>query len=201
MKRLVIALLLLLLLLSGGCVKKRVLLPLPYTFDQLLPIVTTSGRFDEFLVLDAKTIVDQINDLLQDQMKLNNIIIEGFAYTVELTNSPSTVLNASIDVGNTLTDSPTNLLVIDGKVLGDILNEPQRKDLQREGIELIQTTMQEVIFQHVAKNIIFHLQGTVNPVPADGLILNLRLQLTVSAVAEQCQEVFDLFGSDDDRCN
>ncbi len=201
MKRFILVSLLMILLFSNGCVKKRVLLPLPYTFDQLLPIATTSGSFNEFLVLDAKTIADEINDLLRDQMKLNNIIIEGFAYTVELTNSPSTVLDASIEVGNSLTEPPTTLLLIDNKVLGDILNEPQRKDLQRDGISLIQSTMQEVIFQHVEKNIIFHLQGTVNPVPADGLILNLRLQLTVSAIAEQCQEVFDLFGSDDTRCN
>lgn len=195
------------LVLQTGCVKKHVNIPLPYTFSQTIPIAAqTDGSFDVVGAIPADVINEEIRNLLSEGMDINSVLIEGLAYTIVETNNPQTVLDATITVakgqiGLPPTEGPYDLTTVDNKKLGDILGIPQTDALDDQGINLLFQTINSIITGGTAgKDIYFRLNGTLNPVPTGTFVLDIKIDLTISAIAGQCQEVFDLFGSSDPDC-
>lgn len=201
MKKGIFILLAISLLFFTGCVKKHVFYPLPVTFTQTVTITTTNSNFNGQVSFPAFQISQEVQDQLNsiDDATLNNILLEGIAFTVVSTNSPASVLNGNLNVtyaGN----GPLPLLTINNLSFGQILNQPQTLPLSDNAVQLIVDAFRDIVNSGQTQDILLDLNGNVNPVPGGGLTFELQIDLTADVVVAQCQDVFDLLGSDDPEC-
>lgn len=202
MKKIILLFLILAFVLTLGCVKKQVLLPVPITIDQVVPVQASSdGSYSEVFLLPATVVSDDVLAQLSqyEDVDINNLVLEAFAFTITQTSNPNAVLNGELRIAYPSNTQPVKLLDMQNLSFGQILNQPQSVELADAAVDLLETALRDIIFNQQTQDIQIFVDGNLTPAQQN-LTFGLRLEITLDVVLEQCQEVFDMLGSDDEYC-
>jgi len=189
------------LLFLPGCVKKRVFYPIPLTIDQTFMInVDVDGSFNIDLPFPTKELREKLQSQLSDfdTPNINNILLETVTFTITQTNDPNTVINGRADV-TTSVQQPAMLFGINNLNMGQSLNQAQTVELGDTAVEMVKEALTKIFVLNQDEDLYFNVSGSVDP-PQNNLTFELKIDLTINTIIDQCQDVFDFMGDDDQGC-
>ncbi|MFZ0390374.1 MAG: hypothetical protein WAN36_07925 [Calditrichia bacterium] len=202
MKKYSLAALTFLLIALNGCVKKEVYFPLPVTFSEDIEFSTPVDTLIYNWVLDPEVILSEVETRLDElsDFELNNVVIEGMAYTVFSTSNTATKMDAVFRTGG---NQKIKVVEFSGITPGQIIDQQQMLTLESPGTDYIEQVLRKDILENGTDSLKFRITGSIDPAPLPGEVyrMSFRVEITISAIGRQCQEVFDLLGSDDAACN
>jgi len=182
-------------LIFSSCVTKLVNYPLPVTFILPLPISTSVTSFSAQGVVPGQVLAGEILNQLEG-VSLNDIqsiTLEAVAFTVSNASDPTPSFTGQLEVayGNA---NFIKLLDMNNVNIGQIQGQPQSVDLQPAAVQLINNAVEDILMNQSLQNILFRTQGSLNPPPTGTLNFVLEIELTITTVVQQEQDIFDPLG-------
>jgi len=195
MKKYISIAILILSLLFSGCVTKLVNYPLPITFVLQFPVSTSVTNFSSQGVLSGQILAGEIlNQLEGVSLKdIQDITLEAVAFTARNASDLSPNFTGQLEVAYGDTNF-VKLLDMNNVNIGQIQGQPQSVDLLPAAVQLINNAVEDILMSNSLQNIFFRTQGTLNPPPTGTLNFVLEIELTITTVVQQEQDIFDPLG-------
>ncbi len=195
MKKYMFISLILIAYLFQSCTTKLVFYPLPVTLELSLPVSTTTTNFSTQSVLPGQVIANEIFDQLEgvSVKDIEKITLEAVAFTVSNASDASPNFSGQLEVayGN---PNFITLLSMNNLNIGQIQGHKQVTDLQANAVQLLNNAVNDILINQSSQSVFFRAQGSLNPPPSGTLSFNLVIELTVTPVVKQEQDIFDPLG-------
>lgn len=182
-----------LLFISSGCQLKEIDQPIPFTYVFDFDMAADgSTSFNDSASVSAQEISSALQDQLDGELSLESIsesYVEGLSYTLLDVDQTHAIVNSDFTLfygGNT----PVSLLSLEDVIIGEILNEPQPVAMPPEGVDLLQTAIDNILSGNASGELLVTGQGSISHLVRR---FTLRVEITVTHVVQQEIEVFDPF--------
>lgn len=197
MKKYILICFIFVLMVLFSCKDVIVFYPIPLKSEAIFLIQTSGGSYNIEDSLDAqdlwKDVLAKLNKQGLSTEDIEQIKLEGIAYTILHTDNPNAVVNGELEI--TYATQTEIIIHLQDINFGQILNEPQVNALTPGGVALLNQALNNLInSQGNAGVISVESSGNLTAGTTGEVKFTMLVEFTITSIVKKKQEIFDPLG-------